>query len=1067
MARFLTVALLLAASGCIWSQSTGLLAGTVVDTSGAAVAQAMVICRNTETGLSYSQQTNDDGIFRFPVLPVGTYEVSASHPSFSGATLRGIQLVTGQSVQVTVQLKVGATENTVVVHAPEQEIQLTSSVLQTSLESASMGALPLNGRNPLQLTYLSTGTINTASLNEGAVGWQGANDQIAVNGNRGTDNNYELDGVTFTDPNLLTTPVLPNPDALEEFTVKSANFDATQRGAGSSVQFTTRSGTDRLHGEVFEFFRNQGLDSRNYFLTGPTKVPFKRNQYGGTLGGPIIKNRTFFFTSYQGERQVGGVSPSTSEPPTAAERTGNFAGYNTIYDPMTGAPFPQNVIPSDRITPLGASIAALFPLPNTSGGGNTYEVTPRADTYDSQILGRVDDNLTSKDHLFGRYFFDNYSLQSSGGYSDFYDTTVFHNQSLVVSDTHTFSPNLLLTAAFAYSRFPRTRVPTTPTTMQTLGAQVPVGQSGFPPMMDVNDGSYGSLSASATLTVDPQIWEYRGNLIWQHEKHMIELGADALQNQEYSIDPNLYSGDWTFNGSRTASLGVTGTGDPFADLLLGLPEEFTQNAVTPEDISEIAWMAWIQDNWRIRPTVTLDLGVGWEPWQPASDSAGPMVGFEPGVQSTLAQLAPPGLVFSGDKGIPRGVLHNTWPNFSPRIGFAWNVGGKDKTVVRSAYGVFFRPAPFNLERFSAPASAFRSLNTVVIDPLSAADPYGNVAGGDPFPWTPPTVAQLKDYVFPNPVVTVAFDPHNSSSYVQQWNLTVQRQVFQNTGVTLAYLGNRMVNGEGVEPGNVPVYGPGATEANLQQRRPYQGIGYLEVISSFQHSNYNALQLTVTAKNQNGMTVLGNYVYSKCMDNSSDTAGDDVVIYKTDPNLDYARCDFNATQVGNLSLVYDLPRVSQLRGAANKVVNDWELSSILSVDTGFPFTVSSGVDDSLTGPADNDSADIIASSNRPRGVNQIHEYFNTAAYVPNAVGTFGDSGRNSLTAPNDVEWDFGLLKNLVVAKEGLNAQFRFEAFNLPNHPNFSAPESTLTSPQFGKILTANSPRVIQFAMKLMF
>lgn len=1049
--------------GSLFGQSTALLTGTVLDPSGAAITQALVTCRNTETGLSHSQRTDVQGLFRFPALPVGTYDVTAAHSGFTSQTQSDILLVTGHSVDVTIRLQLGSASQTVVVRVPTQEIQLTSSVLQNSIQSRSMRDLPLNGRNPLQLTYLIPGTVNTLTQNEGGVGWGGANNQISVNGNRGTDNNFELDGVTFTDPNLSSTPILPNPDALQEFTVKSANFNASQRGAGASVQFTTRSGTNRFHGEAFEFIRNNALDARNYFSTGPA-IPFKRNQFGGTFGGPIVRNRAFFFASYQGTRQVGGASPAVAAPPTAAQQTGDFTGFNTIYDPLTGKPFPGNSIPSGRITPLGAKIAELFPLPNQPNG--TYEATPRSNQNDDQALGRIDYNLTSRDHLFGRYFYDKFNFEGGGAYREFYNTTAFTNQSLVVSDTHTFTPNLLFVGAFSYSRFPRARTPITPTTMQALGVNVPLGQSGYPAVMSVKAGSYGSLASSGLLVVHPQTWEYRGDLTWSHGKHMIQFGLDALRNVEFSIDPNLISGSWGFDGSHTASPNVKGTGDAFADLLLGLPDIFTQNAVTPENIAENSWMMWAQDNWHISPTVVLDLGLQWVPWLPAEDRAGPQVGFVPGQQSVVAPLAPSALVFSGDPGIPQAIFRRDWNNLAPRIGLAWNVDGKGKTVVRSAYGIFFRSAPFNLQRFSAPASAFRSLNVSITDPVSTADPYAGVPGGVPFPWTPTTAAQLKEYVFPNPVVTVAFTPNSPTSYVQEWNLTVQRQALRNTGVTLAYVGNHMVHGIAVRPANVPVFGPGATEANLQERRPFQGIGYLQLVAPFEYSNYNALQLTVTAHAQNGLTLLTNFVYSKCLDNYSDSVGDDNVHNKANPNLDYARCDFDTGEVGNVSLLYDVPRITELHGIASEVVNNWHLSTILSMDSGFPFSIESGLDNSLTGVSHNDLADQIAPSTRPSSVERTAEYFNTAAYVQNKIGTFGNSGRNSLTAPGAVNWDFGLMKDIPIT-EAVRGQFRFEAFNFVNRPNFDAPQDTLTDHNFGQIITAESPRVVQFAFKLMF
>ncbi len=1049
-------------------QSTALLTGTVVDPSGAVIPRAKVICRNTQTGLTHSVETGTAGLFRFPQLPIGIYEIAASHSGFATQTHRGITLVTGHSVNIVVKLQLGQTAQTVEVTAPVQEIQPTSSVLQTSLGRKSMNDLPLNGRNPLQLVFLTTGSIDLNGANGGSLSFQTANTQFSVDGNRGTDNNYELDGMSYRDPHFGTAPVLPNPDALQEFTVKSSNFSASQSGAGGSVQFATRSGTNQFHGSAFEFLRNDALDARNFFAAAP--VPFKRNQFGGTLGGPIIKNRTFFFVSYQGTRTVGGATPSIGRPPTQALRQGVFPSTRTIYDPKTGLPFVGNVIPPSDVDPLATKLLSYIPLPNQSD--DTYQSKPMTNQDDDQVLARFDHNLTSKDHLTGRYFFDKFGFQeNTSAFTAFYGTDNYTNQSIMVSDTHTFSPDFLLVAGFDYAREPRNRAAVVPITMQKLGADVPLATPNAPPQTDVAINGYGSLLGGTPIAISPHTLEYRADFTWSHGKHMLQFGMDVIRNDEYAFDRSRESGTWSFDGSRTASPSDKNSGDPFADYLLGLPHLFSQHGASPQNIYETKWQPWIQDDWRILPNVTLNLGLRWEPWLPAKDRDGPQIGFEPGVQSVVAPNAPIGLVFSGDPGLQHSIFRDDWNNFAPRVGFAWDVGGNGKTVVRSAYGIFYRPEPLNLQRFSGNIATFRGLTINISDPSSFADPYAGYPGGTPFPWTPPTAAQLKTYPFTRPVATAALIPDSPTSYVQEWNFTVQRQVLRNTGLTLAYVGNHMVKGMSSTEGNPAIYGPGATEANVDARRPYTGIGSLQILSPFEFSNYNGLQATIKMHAQNGLTLLGNYVYSKCMDNNSDTFGGVSVINKFNPNLDYARCDFDRTQLANISVVYALPHVASLHGWTGKVVNGWQLSSIVTIESGGPFSVRSGVDNSRSGPTTNsgtnDLADqITADSSQPAGVNFMEKYFNTAAYVPNALGTFGDSGRNSLTDPGSWVWNFGLLKDIPIT-ERVRTQFRFSAFNFLNHANFGGPVATLTNRNFGRILSADSPRVIQFALKLMF
>ncbi len=1051
------------------AQSTALLTGTVTDASNAAVPGAHVECRNSETGLTYTATTGAEGLFRFPDLPIGVYDLTATHAGFSPLVRRGITLVTGHSVDVRVQLQVGQTTQALQVSETVQVVQPTSSELQTSIESRSMSDLPLNGRNPLQLVNLTTGAINLGGANGGSGNFQSANSQIAVNGNRGTDNDYQLDGVNYTDVHFGTAPVLPSPDGLEEFTVKSSNFSASESGAGASVQFSTRSGTNQFHGSLFEFLRNNDMDARNFFSS--TVTPFKRNQYGGTFGGPIIKDKTFFFFSYQGTRLTGGASPSVATPPSAALRQGDYSGSSRIIiDPLTGQPFPGNVIPSDRFDPLAQKLLQYIPLPNQPNG--TFVAKPHTDQTDDQFSVKVDHNISAKDHLAGRFFFDNFDFQeATSPFPNIYATDAYSNRNVMLSETHTFSPDLLLVASFGYTGVPRTRGPVTPTTMQALGSTVPEATPNVPPQLLVAINNYANLNSGTPISIQPDTFEYRARATWAHGKHMVQFGMDVIRNHEYAIDQSRETGSWTFDGSRTAATGIKNSGDPFADFMVGLPFFFTQHAASPQDVYETKWQPWVQDDWKVTSRLTLNLGVRWEPWLPPEDDIAPQVGFEPGVQSVVAPNAPLGLVFSGDPGLRYSIFPADWNNIAPRVGFAWDVQGNGKTVVRAAYGIFYRPAPINLQRFSGNTAAFRGLTTNVSDPASFGNPYLNYSGGDPYPWTVPTAADLKTYKFNLPVVTSALNPNTSTSYVQEWNFTVERQIRPDLGLSVAYVGNHMIDGLSSTEGNPAIYGPGATEANSDSRRPYRGIGALQMVSPFEISKYDALQFTVTKHAARGLTVLANYVYSRCMDNNSGTIGGVSVINKLDPNKDYSRCDFDLTHMVNVSLVYALPRVGRLHGLMGGVVNNWTLTSILTIHSGSPFSVFSGRDNSLSGPTTNsgvnDLADMVTPQSwRPAGANSLREWFNTAAYVQNALGTFGDSGRNGLTGPGMWNWDFGLLKDVPIT-DRVRTELRFEAFNLLNHANFGNPVATLTNVNFGRILTAAAPRVIQLSLRLAF
>ena len=1053
------------------AQSTATLSGTVTDSSGAIVSGAKVLCTNARTGLSYNAVTNSEGIFRFPDLPIGVYDLTVSHAGFSTSNQQNIALSTGQSVDLPIRLAIGQVNQSVTVTASAQEIQPTSSELQTTLVGKSMENLPLNGRNPLQLVLLAPGAIAT-----GGVNWQSANQGVAVNGNRGTDNGYLLDGVSYIDPHFGTAPVLPSPDALQEFTVQTSNFSAAEIGSGANVEFTTKSGTNRISGSLFEYVRNSDFDAKNYFSKAPT--PFKRNQFGGSLGGPLIKEKAFYFGSFQDTRTAGGANPAVANVPSAAFLAGDFSSLpNKIIDPTTDQPFPNNKIPSSRFNQDMVKVLGFYPAANQPNG--TYNSLPRSNSDDTQGLGRVDYQLSSKDHLVARYFYDDYTFQEqTTALPNPYGFDKFLNRNALISDTHIFSPNLLLVAGFGFTNVGRQRqaagLPFVPQGLPGVNVPVATLNPVAAQQLNISISGYAGFVSGTPITVIPLTFEYRVHLTWEHGKHMLQTGVDAIRYDEYAYDRSFQEGSWIFDGSRTSSTAYPGSGNSIADALLGLPVTFTQHGTEPQNMYETEIQPWIQDDWRIRPDLTLNLGLRYAPWLPAVDRLAPQVGFEPGVQSTVAPGAPLGLLFSGDNGLPHAIFNRNMGNFAPRVGFAWNIKGDAHSVVRGAYGIFYRPMPLNLQRFTGNTAAFRSLATIVDDPLSFENPYGNEPGGSPFPWTPVTPAGLHSYVFHLPVTTSALIPHASTSYVQEWNLTLERQLTSSLGATVAYIGNHMVKGMDSTEANPAVYIPGkSTEANVNSRRLYAGLASIQSVSDFQFSNYNGLQISFNARAEKGLTLISNYTWSKCMDNDSQTIGAVSVINKFNVNADYARCDFNVAQTANISVVYDFPNMPWFHGFSSKLLNGWEASMITVIRSGPYFSVSSGIDNSLSGPTTNSGTNDLADRvygvpvSRPAGASKLAEYFNTSAFQENALGTFGNSGRNSMVGPGYWDTDAGLLKSFPIT-ETLNLALKAEFFNLPNYVNFDTPGSVFTNRNtFGKIQSAGAPRVIQLSGRLTF
>ncbi|HEV2246721.1 MAG TPA: TonB-dependent receptor [Terriglobia bacterium] len=1046
------------------AQSTALLTGTVVDPSGAAIPGAQVVCRNTETGLNDTTTTNADGLFRFPDLSIGSYELTVTDAGFSELVRKGITLFTGHSVDLKLALAVGTTRQEIQVTSAAPVVQPTSSVVQTTIASRDMRELPLNGRNPLELVTLTPGTKLTSTGTEGD---QQENQGVTSNGLRSVDNNYVMDGVNYKNAEFSNAAVLPNPDALQEFTMKSSNFGATYSGPGATMLLSTRSGTNEFHGEAFEFLRNDALDSRNYFATSTS--PFKRNQFGGTLGGPIQKDKTFIFGSYQATRVVGAASPSFVTVPTLAQRSGDFSSSGrTIYNPTTGKAFTGDMIPTTSFDPVGLKLLTLIPLPTPGLAPNRAELTPAQPQTDDQLDVRFDRVLGSKDHFTARYYRDEFDyVRLTSPFPGINAQNNFLDQNLLITDTHAFNPNVLFVASFGYTRTARTQIPQEPITLQSAGAKIPEAIAGAAPEMRVNINSYVNLFSGGGLLGDPGVWEYRGQFTWARGKHLVQFGMDVERDRMFSADKSFASGQFTFNGSRTQGPGCKTCGDSFADFLLGLPNNFFQSARTPQNFRQTNWATWVEDDWKIKPRLTLNLGLRWEPWLPAYDLLGPAAGFEAGVQSTVAPLAPPGILFSGDPGLRNSIWPADWRNFAPRVALAWDVQGNGKTVIRSAFGIFYNTIPLNMIRTSNSASAFRSqaVTINVPPPASIDDPYAGYPGGDPFPFTPPANSAIKTYQFLLPVDTSLLDPHAKTGYTEEWNFTAERQIRADLGVSASYVGNnqrRVMATRQINP-IIP-----STKVRI-----YPNFAPISLATPWEFANYNALQLSATKRTTHGLNIIANYVYSKCMDNDSgatigaDAGGGDAFNNKFDINNGYGPCDWDSTHHANVSLIYNLPHVNAFHGPADKLLNGWETTSIITAHDGSPFTVSTGRDNSGSGMPNSDSADqISANIARPAGVTQLQEYFNTAAFVPNAKGEFGNVGRNSMRGPGAWNVNFGLLKSTSIT-ERLRAEFRFEAFNFLNHANFNGPNSTVTNSNFGKILGASAPRVLQFALKLVF
>lgn len=1067
----------------LFAQATGSIRGTVTDPQGAVIPDASITATSTSTSLSRTQMSNQDGIFVFPNLPIGSYNFVISKSGFKTEKRSGTVLLTGQTLALEISLTVGSSAQSVQVTSAAPLIQIDTSSVQTTVDQKQMQDLPLNGRNPLQLTALTPGTVLTSVGTEAT---QQDNVGLSVNGLRATQDNYQLDGAIYTNRFFDSVPILPNPDALQEFTIQSSNYSAEYGGAGALVQLSTRSGTNNFHGSAYEFLRNTALNSKNYFQQ--TIPPFKLNQFGGTVGGPIIKDHTFFFFAAEDLQQRSSPNPISITVPTTAEMNGDFSALLAkgiaIYNPTTGLPYANNQIPTPANT-LSDKLYQkyLAPLASNPTTG-VFNSTSNSNIDSTQYLAKIDQVINPNNHLIGRYFYNQDNFQRPfNAPLGFFALNLFRNQSAIISDTQLFTPTLTGTFSISAGRFARTQIPEAPglQSLQDLGQNVPLGAPGESifPGIRANIAGFVNIFSGGALTQDATSFDYKGVMVKVQGTHTISFGGeferDRVDMDDYSYTP----GDNTFNGERTAApagatlpAGTTKSGSALADFYLGLDSQFFQDNGRKAYLRSYRPSLFLQDDWKTTKTLTLNLGLRWDPWLPPIDLNSTLVGFEPGFQSKIAPGAPVGLMFKGDAGLQPSVFRKNWKDFAPRAGFAWDIAGNGKHVVRGAYGIFYGfPEGLLYQR----TDAMQPVDLYLTYPAPAPtwdNIYAGYPGGDPFPRAHVGPSQFASYVFQLPVSGGVLDPNSKVAYTQNYNLTIEQQLGTKMAVSIAYVGDHSVHIMGSRQTNPAVYIPGqcgttacSTVGNENSRRLYPGMSALEIAQSYEYEGFNSLQVNVTRRQQNGLTLLTNIVWSKTIDDtSSATEGN---AGPPNPfNLKSGRgpADFDQKIRFVLSANYLTPRVN-VQGWKSAVVNNWQVNGIVSLDSGFPFTVLSGTDRSLSGVGF-DFADQVGNPARPAGVSKVKEYFNTAAFAPAAIGTFGDIGRNGLRGPGYADVDASVFKDIFRTKR-IQTQFQAQAFNALNHTNFNNPVSTISAGTYGQITGAGSPRVFQFALKVTF
>jgi hypothetical protein len=1109
-----------------FGQTFGDISGEVRDASGAVVSGATVTVRNVNTGATRTIQSNASGVYSFPSLVPGTYVVRVEKTGFKVLTRSNIEISVQQSLRLDLELQVGQVTESVEVSASAAALVTENATLGTVIDNRRIVEMPLNGRNYLQLVSLAPNvsfgfpSAGQAGSRQGGIR---SDQSISVGGQRAQFNRFSLDGVENTDPNFNTFIALPSIDAIQEFKVQSGVYPAEFGRAASQINVMTKGGGNDFHATLFSFVRNDKFDAKNYAFTAnrPPTDPFKWNQYGFTFSGPVVipkivngKNKLFFMTNYEWFRQRRNVQGVFSLP-TANMRSGNFTGVtnvNGIFDPRTRAnvngqivaqPFPGNTIPTSRYHPTSVKLLDFYPTPNVSGATGTIQnrVQGLGRPIDrDQLTVRGDFNESAKSTWFGRYSWGDENqlteaLQLNG------DKIITTFDQYMVSNTRVLSPTLVNETRFGFSRFYNTTGPELAFSRNVVGELSipglnpgPAVQWGIPNVSLSNYSGFGN-GSEGPYENNNSVTQISNNTSLIRGRHTFRFGGEIRRDAYNQVGNQFARGQFTFTRNATQQLGVNNSGDSFADYLLG--EIFQAEAavsIANAQFRQTGFALYFDDTWKVSTKLTLNMGLRYEYTPPWEDQTGTLFNgiVRQDIQPTDFRNA-----IVADRSVypffmrqgaasnePYRGINLRWPDievrqdgslgnrlvgidkndFGPRFGLSY--APTNKWVIRLGGGMFYNQDTGN-PRFDMArnlAGRLRDNSNAQFPHLTWANGLASIAGG---------VANVpRPYTFANP-----YD--RRTPYTAQYMLNVQRELGGDFLAEVGYLGSVSHRLESLRAVNEAIPAdPRVTNLSVANRSPFPNFGRIQLVDNGGSANYHSLGAKLTKRYSNGLTFLSAYTWAKSIDNATAirNQGGDTLFPQNSycRSCERGRSSFDTRHRFTTSASYDLPigkgrKVDLQNGFADAVLGGWQIGSILTLQTGFPITVTNNEDTSNTGAFFDRPNATGQSVDLARGVQDPQRFFNTDAFVKQAPGTHGNVGRNTLTGPGVISWDFSTFKNFTMPfNENHKLQFRFEAFNFPNHPNWGNPDTNRNSQNFGRIAgTRTNMRNLQLGLKYNF